>query len=118
MSTMSPHDVTDLAEQHFERWCRLHDERRFRVEQLAVLDGEHPSSHRHASVNKALRMAATTALREIDAALARMDEGRYGLCVTCSQPLPEGRLDVLPMAPRCMSCQYNEQNCRIAGGRT
>ena len=42
MSTMSPHDVTDLAEQHFERWRRLHDERRFRVEQLDALDRSPP----------------------------------------------------------------------------
>ena len=117
MSTMSPHDVTDLAEQHFPRWRHLHDERRFRVEQLAALDEEPVSCHRQASVNKALRMAATTALCEIDAALARMDQGRYGLCVTCSQPLPDARLDVLPMAPQCMSCHYNGQNCRNAGGR-
>ena len=114
MTTLSPHDVTGLAAQHFERWRRLHEERRFRVEQLDALDMESPSSDRHASVNDALRMAATITLREIDAALARMDEGTYGLCVTCSQPLPDGRLDVLPMAPLCISCHYNEQNCRTA----
>ena len=118
MSTMSPNDVTGLAEQHFERWRHLHDERRFRVEQLAVLDSQHPSSDRHATVNKTLRMAAMTTLREIDAAVARMDDGRYGLCVSCSQPMPDARLDVLPMTPLCVSCHYNEQNCRIAEGRT
>jgi RNA polymerase-binding transcription factor DksA len=118
MSTMSPHDVPGLSEQHFERWRHLHDERRFRVEQLAVLDNQQPSTDRHSTVNKTLRMAAITALREIEAALARMDDGRYGLCVLCSQPLPDDRLDVLPMTPLCLSCHYNEQNCRIATGRT
>ena len=113
MSTMSPHDATNLATQHFERWRRLHDERRFRLEQLAALDQEPPSSHRHTSVNTALRIAAATTLREVDAALTRMDEGHYGLCVTCSRPLPDDRLDAVPMAPLCMSCHYNEQNCRI-----
>jgi RNA polymerase-binding transcription factor DksA len=115
---MSPRDVTGLAEQHYERWRHLHDERRFRVEQLAGLIGQHPSGDRQATVNKTLRMAATTALREIDAALERMGDGRYGLCVSCSQPLPDTRLDVLPMTPLCASCHYNEQNCRISGGRT
>lgn len=116
MSTMSPHDVaTDLPQQHVERWRRLHDERRFRVEQVAALDGgELAASDRHASVNKALRMAATTTLREVEAALARMDEGRYGRCVTCSQPLTDARLDALPMTPLCASCHYNVQNCRTA----
>jgi RNA polymerase-binding transcription factor DksA len=118
MSTMSPHDVKGLAEEHFERWRHLHDERRFRVEQLAGLDSQLPSSDRHSTVNKSLRMAAVTALREIDAALARMGDGRYGLCVACSQPLPDARLDVLPMSPLCMSCHYNEQNCRLAEERT
>lgn len=118
MSTMTPYDVPDLDEQHFDRWRRLHDERRFRVEQLSALAAEPPSGPRHESVNVALRMAAGTTLSEIDAALERMNQGRYGLCVKCSQPLPDSRLDTLPMTPLCMSCHYNEQNCRIAGGRT
>lgn len=112
MTTLSPHNVTRLAAHHFERWRRLHDERRFRVEQLDALDREAPSSDPHASVNQALRLAATTTLRDIDAALKRMEEGRYGLCVTCSQPLPDDRLNLLPMAPLCISCHYHEQNSR------
>ncbi len=111
MSTMSPHDVAGLAEHHFELWRRLHDDRRFRVEQLAALAAEPPGDRRHASVNEALRIAASATLREIDAALARMEEGRYGVCVTCAQPLPASRLATLPMAPLCMACHYNEQNC-------
>lgn len=118
MSTLSPRDVSDLDEQHFERWRRLHDERRFRIEQLDALAAEAPRGPRHESVNLALRLAAGATLREIDAALERMDQGGYGLCVTCSQPLPDSRLDTLPMASLCMSCHYNEQNCRIAEGRT
>jgi RNA polymerase-binding transcription factor DksA len=118
MSTMSPHhDVADLAEKHFERWRRLHDERRFRVEQLAALEAEPPSGRRHESGNQALHMAAVAILCDIDAALARMDEGRYGLCVSCSQPLPAGRLDVLPMVALCMRCHYNDQNCRLGAER-
>ncbi len=114
MSTMSPQDVAGLAEQHFERWRRLHDERRFRVEQLRALEAEPPCGPRHESVNLALRVAASAMLREIDAALARMDQGVYGLCVRCAQSLPAGRLDTLPMASLCMPCHYNEQNCSPA----
>ena len=111
MSTMSPDAVIDLAEQHVERWRRLHDERLFRVEQLAALGAESPSGRRHASVNDALRMAASATLREIDAALARIDQGVYGLCVECAQPIAASRLDILPMAPLCMPCHFNKQNC-------
>lgn len=118
MTTMSPHDIAGLAEEHFERWRRLHDDRRFRVEQLAALAAEAPCGPRHASVNQALRMAASAALREIDAALERMEQGRYGRCVQCAQLLPAGRLDTLPMAALCVSCHYNEQNCSAAVRRT
>ncbi len=118
MSTMSPQHATALDERHFGRWQRLHGERRFRLEQLAALAAEPERGPRHESVNQALRVGATTALGEVNGALARMDQGRYGLCVTCSQPLPAARLDILPMSPLCRSCHYNEQTRRRAAGRT
>jgi YteA family regulatory protein len=40
-------------------------------------------------------------LKEIDQALARMDEGKYGTCTVCGQPIPEERLDALPQALTC-----------------
>ncbi len=97
-----------------DRWQRLEDERRFRVQQLADLEAETPASPRHESVRRMLSASACVALAEIDAALARMAEGRYGQCVTCGRQLDDERLDVLPMASLCMSCHYNEQNCRLA----
>ncbi len=118
MSTMSPPEATGLDERHDGRWDRLHEERWFRVEQLAALAAEPLSGLRHASVNESLRVGATTALDEIDAALARMDQGRYGLCIACSQPLPAHRLDILRWIPLCKPCHYNEQSCRRAMGRT
>ena len=118
MSTMSaPHDIAGLSEQHVKRWRRLHDERRFRVEQIAALEAEHPSGRRRESVNRELRLAAATTLREIDAALKRMDEGRYGRCVTCSQTMPAERLDAVPTAALCMPCHYKEQTLLVAAGR-
>ena len=97
-----------------ERWRRLQDERRFRLEQLADLEAETPVSERHERVNRLLHASAGIALAEIDAALARMAEGCYGLCVRCGGQIGPERLAVLPMAPLCMNCHYNEQNCRLA----
>lgn len=42
-----------------------------------------------------------TELRAIEAALARMDAGDYGVCVTCGEDISEERLDVLPHTPFC-----------------
>jgi RNA polymerase-binding transcription factor DksA len=41
---------------------------------------------------------------EIDAALLRMDEGRYGLCKSCGNEIALGRLQVRPQAALCISC--------------
>ena len=45
--------------------------------------------------------SARNELRMIEAALARMDEGEYGFCVTCGERIDEARLDLLPATPFC-----------------
>ncbi len=42
--------------------------------------------------------------RRIRAAIARIDEGEYGLCVTCGEAISEGRLEADPMAAACIGC--------------
>ncbi|MDW8130098.1 MAG: TraR/DksA family transcriptional regulator [Bryobacterales bacterium] len=44
-------------------------------------------------------------LRNIRAALARMDEGTYGICVRCEEPISPKRLAAVPWTPFCISCQ-------------
>jgi RNA polymerase-binding transcription factor DksA len=39
------------------------------------------------------------------AALRRLENGVYGRCVDCGQPVSEGRLDARPDAARCVICQ-------------
>jgi RNA polymerase-binding transcription factor DksA len=43
-------------------------------------------------------------IAEIDAALARIDAGTYGRCVTCGAAIPEERLELRPFAGRCVTC--------------
>ena len=42
---------------------------------------------------------------DIDQALLRMDEGAYGICVRCGQPIDERRLEALPTARYDAACQ-------------
>jgi RNA polymerase-binding protein DksA len=53
----------------------------------------------------ALRDAAERRLHEVDAALARIEAGRYGTCVTCGGRIADARLDALPWAAHCIDCQ-------------
>jgi RNA polymerase-binding transcription factor DksA len=43
-------------------------------------------------------------LGELDAALERLAEGRYGICSGCEEEIPEARLEVLPEARTCAGC--------------
>ena len=56
----------------------------------------------------------THLLRQVDAALARMDEGTYGTCLHCEDQIPEKRLRALPWAILCLGCQerHERQNPR------
>ncbi|HEY8552435.1 MAG TPA: TraR/DksA C4-type zinc finger protein [Thermaerobacter sp.] len=44
------------------------------------------------------------ALHDIDAALARLEEGTYGYCQRCGRPIPRERLEALPATPFCKPC--------------
>jgi DnaK suppressor protein len=41
------------------------------------------------------------ALEEVIGALLRLDEGRYGICVVCGEPIDEARLAAIPETPYC-----------------
>lgn len=51
-----------------------------------------------------LGQSARAELRMIEAALARIDEGEYGFCVSCGAEIAEERLDLLPATPFCRNC--------------
>lgn len=49
------------------------------------------------------------ALNMIDGALRRIADGNFGVCETCSKPIPKKRLKVVPYAALCIACQELEE---------
>jgi RNA polymerase-binding protein DksA len=48
-------------------------------------------------------------LEAIDAALTRIDDGTYGICSACGQPVGEERLEALPWTTQCIDCKRKEE---------
>jgi len=44
-------------------------------------------------------------LERLARARAAIAAGTYGICADCGKPIPEGRLQAIPDAERCVSCQ-------------
>jgi DnaK suppressor protein len=56
-------------------------------------------------VDFALMEMKSETLRQIDAALRRLDAGSYGVCTDCGAEIAEARLKALPFALVCRDCQ-------------
>jgi RNA polymerase-binding protein DksA len=48
-------------------------------------------------------------LRLIDAALTRIQQGKYGLCMKCGKKIPPDRLEAIPYALMCIECKTAEE---------
>lgn len=48
-------------------------------------------------------------IKAIDNALARIELGKYGLCLKCGQPISPQRLEALPFAAMCIDCQSSTE---------
>jgi DnaK suppressor protein len=81
-----PSDEGDLSQQHHEEWIFLNRN----------------------TIDMKL-------LREISDALHRMEHGTYGVCMECEEPISTKRLDAVPWARYCVTCQEAIAN-RIADG--
>ncbi len=60
--------------------------------QVAAEQGEH----------RALIDRLTGALRDVDLALSKLDDGTYGKCETCGEPIAEPRLEAMPATRYCI----------------
>lgn len=48
-------------------------------------------------------------LQLIDSALARLEDGHYGVCMSCSKKIPKERLEAIPYAFLCVDCKSSEE---------
>ncbi len=44
-------------------------------------------------------------LDQVNAALARIEQGKYGICTDCNKPVENERIVLRPFSTRCINCQ-------------
>jgi DnaK suppressor protein len=110
----------------------LEEKRRAVVEALEYLHKEHPgsleeetgelvsgSADQHMAdtatetvdreIDYTLEATDGRLLAEIDAALRRIEEGTYGICVNCGAQIAPERLEAVPWATLCIECKRKEE---------
>lgn len=106
----------------------LLEQRRFRREQLRQItadaqyapSGEAPGPRAAESeaspgmreVQLKLAASARMVLDDVEAALERMRQGRYGRCHRCTLPIDPARLAIVPQARYCAHCQQLRETGR------
>ncbi|MER5438182.1 TraR/DksA C4-type zinc finger protein [Streptomyces sp. NPDC002790] len=103
---LSPKDLAALRD-------NLHEQRRFREDQLRQINAAasrvgRPSlrhSAARAEVQETLAACARMVLADVEAALDRLAEGRYGRCHRCRHTIDRDRLRIVPQARYCTLCQ-------------
>ncbi|MEQ8232789.1 MAG: TraR/DksA C4-type zinc finger protein [Gammaproteobacteria bacterium] len=103
--------MTD-SDQQRTRLETLREELRERRERLAAhgRDGvpadfeEQVTARENDDVVASLKVQVDGELRQVEAALQRLDSGDYGRCTRCGEDIDPARLDVLPWAMHCSAC--------------
>lgn len=54
-----------------------------------------------------LMESGAATLRQINEALARIDDKTYGICSECGEKIPKKRLEAIPYATKCVQCVQN-----------
>jgi DnaK suppressor protein len=102
--------------------AELDKQRRYRIDQLDELtvnatEAVATGDECRLQVTRVLQVAAESAMGEIEAALERMENGSCGICERCTEAIPFGRLEVLPMTRLCTPCQYLAESGRSRSRR-
>jgi RNA polymerase-binding transcription factor DksA len=86
------------------RQVRVERDRGHTEEPLVADFAEQALQTQNDAVLEGIDGAALAEIAQIDAALTRLDEGHYGTCGRCRQPIDPQRLLAVPQAVLCVSC--------------
>lgn len=106
--------LTRLQKEAFRRIRDLRSDQRQESQSESEPADEMDSASRTAEVETHAGLIAREEdkLKYLDEALARLDAGKYGICLGCRESIPLERLKVLPFASYCVECQEKRNRAR------
>ena len=84
-----------------KRVDRIHAHAR---EPLEADSSEQAAQLGNVAVVSALETEAIEEIADIDAALQRLENGRYGICIGCGEDISPQRLEARPACTECVDC--------------
>ncbi len=94
-----------LRDETYERVRELRHEQEEDVDQDPGDEIDRARATTDTETHASLIASEEERLRFIDEALGRVEQGRYGICAGCREPIPAERLRALPFAVYCVECQ-------------
>ncbi len=68
------------------------------------------------AVDVALQRQVESTLEKVEQALTKLDNGTFGLCEACGARIDRARLEALPRARNCLSCQSRKERNGVRRG--
>jgi DnaK suppressor protein len=67
------------------------------------------SGNNEVHIQLKLKQTDAKILQAIEEALRRIDEGTYGVCRDCGEPIADARLDAIPWTRVCIACKEKQK---------
>jgi len=129
MAALTQSQLDQLIEKLNENYRTLLDEARDELEntgnqhRIELLNnepgdsGDESMANALADFNVAQLDRHIEAMRDIEAALQRVKNGNYGVCIDCGDDIAFARLQAYPTAKRCIVCQEKREREYVQQGR-
>ncbi|MCL4558696.1 MAG: TraR/DksA C4-type zinc finger protein [Deltaproteobacteria bacterium] len=92
----------DIIDQLVRKKSSMEEEKTIEIEDLDAI-----AEDRNREYEYLLTTMDTKKLKQIDEALAKIENKTYGVCEVCGEEIPVARLKILPFAKLCIDCASN-----------
>jgi len=106
--------LTKLKEEVLNILINENEDFQAAVEDMGVKDlADLASNDIDTRILEAIGAKDNVRLKKIEAALGRLEDGRFGICASCGKNISEERLGAIPYAVMCIGCQTNSERRRM-----